>query len=69
MFLFFQTIVYSGSASAMGYVSTKFDVDPINKPDEYGWLITAMTVVPCVLSVPFFLTSGYKMRKIKRAHK
>ena len=69
MFLFFQTIVYSGSASAMGYISTKFEVDPLTKPDEYGWLITAMTVVPCLLSVPFFLASGYKMRNIKRAQK
>jgi len=53
----------------MGYLSTSLNLDPNKTPDEYGYLITALTVLPCLISIPFFLFSGLKMRQIKRALK
>ena len=67
MFMFFQNLVYSFSAAAMGGLSTYYQVDPVYHPTAYGDLISFMTVVPAALSIPFFLISGYKMRSIKRA--
>ena len=53
----------------MGKASRVLDYDPDRKPHQYGMLITAMTTIPCLLSVPFFLLSGFKMREIKRQKK
>jgi MFS family permease len=49
------------------YYVTEFDIAPLTNPTEYGNLITSCCVFPLLLSVPFFLYSGFVMRNIKRA--
>lgn len=67
MFLFQTNVVNSIAAVILGYLTNHFKIgDPLNHPKEYGDLVTYMTVVPCALSVPFFLISGFKMRSIQR---
>ena len=64
MFLFQTNVVNSIAAAILGSLTSYLNVgDPLDHPKEYGLLVTSMTVIPCALSIPFFLISGYKMRK------
>jgi hypothetical protein len=54
------------SNNLMGYLVSHYDVDPLKNPLEYGYLVSSMTVIPCLISVPFFLYAGCKLRTLKR---
>lgn len=43
----------------------KYKISPLEAPQEYGELVTAFTIIPCVLCVPFFIYAGLIMRKMK----
>jgi hypothetical protein len=66
MFLFMANVVNSIAAAILGKLTDSYHLDPTRNPSGYGDLVTAMTVIPCSLSIPFFLISGYKLRTIKR---
>ena len=63
MFLLLTNIVNTIASNVMG-VLTK-GIDPTYDPHQYGLLVSIGTIVPCAISIPFFLISGYKMKKIK----
>ena len=67
MFLLVTNVVNSAASLVMGYVSR--DVDPVMSPHKYGIEVSAFTIIPCALSLPFFLFSGLKMRNIKLENK
>lgn len=58
MFLFVTNLVYTVSAFSMGSLSRTFDLDPKRYPQVYGNLVTVMTAIPDMLSVPFFIAAG-----------
>ena len=50
---------------AFGYVSHRYNLDPAVNPEELGKWISAMTIIPCALSIPLFLIGGCKYRNFK----
>jgi sugar phosphate permease len=67
MFLLTANLNAMISARTMGYIVETYNIHPSSSPERFGYLITAMTSIPCLLCAPFFLISGLKMRAIKRA--
>jgi len=67
MFLFFQTIVGSISPLIFGYLQEEKSLDPNTNADLLGKYLSAFTIIPCALSIPFFLIGGCKYRNIKVA--
>ena len=67
MFLLITNLVNSIAGYVQGKLAESLHlVNPADNKKEYGYLITCNTLIPCVLSIPFFLCSGYKMVEIKR---
>lgn len=66
MFMFTSIISTTVSSVILGYIFENYDIHPSETPEGYGTIITLFTVVPCLLSVPFFYISGDIMRNIKR---
>lgn len=60
------SLVSTIAAVSMGQMAKSFELSPVQTPTQYGQLITFFTVVPTVLSIPFFYYSGLAMRDIKR---
>lgn len=65
MFLFFQNIVNTLSSKLTGQLTHR--LHPASNPHEYGKILSYSTILPCALSIPFFLISGCKMKKINEA--
>jgi TRAP-type mannitol/chloroaromatic compound transport system permease large subunit len=50
----------------MGNLSENMNLDPVGRPKQYGFLVTANTAIPDFLAAPFFLIAGFYLRAIKR---
>ena len=70
MFIIVQCLNQMVASNVMAHLVNKFDVSPSSKdPDvrqQYGYIMTAMTTIPCLICVPFFFIAGLKMRQIKK---
>lgn len=62
MFFLFLNLVNSISSAAMGIIT--LDVDPETNPYDYGLKMSAFTIFPCILSLPFFLKAAFVMKQI-----
>ena len=63
-FMFVQNVINTLSSFSVGKLSAYLKVNPISTPHQYGDLITLLSVGPCIMSIPFFIISGLKMRKL-----
>lgn len=61
LFLFLTNIVNTIASSLMGNLTDTYDIQPATNPRQYGNLVTSMTVIPCLLSIPFFLYAGKRI--------
>jgi len=70
IFLFIQNVINAISAKIMGdlcgEVPIYVDYDK-NLTTAFGGLMTFMTALPALLSIPFFAIAGYQLRSKKRA--
>lgn len=66
MFMLTASLVSTIAAISMGNLAKSNNLNPVETPTAYGELITFFTVVPTVLSIPFFYYSGLAMRDVKR---
>ena len=51
----------------MGHLT--MDVEPSTNPEQYGLKVSVFTILPCALSLPFFLVAGWKMKQLKQEKK
>jgi len=67
MFMFVASVISSFAAVLLGSLIAKFDYDPQKTPAQYGNLLAAATILPCILAMPCFLIAGYRYRTVKNA--
>lgn len=66
MFIIVQCLNQMVAANIMAYIIRIFDLNPIDNQLYYGYLVTAMTTIPCLLCCPFFLCAGVLMVKKRK---
>lgn len=67
MFMFVASVISSFAAVLLGNLIAEFDYSPEETPAEYGNLLAAATILPCILSMPCFLIAGFRYRAVKNA--
>lgn len=67
LFLILMCLQTMVTAEVLAYFVNTFDLSPLTTPREYGNLVTSCCVFPLLLSAPFFLYSGFVLRRINRA--
>ena len=65
--VFFFLISIFGVVAPHGYTAIKehFGLDPFEEPREFGQLIAACTIIPCILSIPCFYVAGVQYSWVK----
>lgn len=66
LFLILMCLQTMVTAEVLAWFVNTYDLSPLTTPREYGNLVTSCCVFPLLLSAPFFLYSGFVMRRMKR---